>query len=36
MSEYRYVKNRMEEEIVHMIAKHYFLKNVKYLRTLIF
>jgi hypothetical protein len=36
MSEYRFVKNKFQEEIVYMVAKHYFLKNALYLRNLIF
>jgi len=35
-SDYRYVNSKLDEEIVYMIAKHYFLKNQFYLRNLMF
>jgi hypothetical protein len=35
-SDYRFVKSRLDEEIVFMIAKHYFLKNQFYIRNLMF
>ena len=35
-SDYRFVRSRLDEEIVYMVAKHYFLKNQFYIRSLIF
>lgn len=35
-SDYRFVTSKLDEEIVYMIAKHYFLKNTFYIRSLMF
>ena len=35
-SDYKFVNNKLQEEIVYMVARHYFMKNAVYIRNLMF